>query len=80
MGENAVLFAFSVSERSDWELHEQCGGRLFLQAPLKCVIHVSGSQMSLHTRLHSECAIIYANSAAPQAKTEAPGSLLVITQ
>lgn len=34
------------------------------QAPLNGAVHVSGSQMSLHARLHSKRAIIYANSAA----------------
>lgn len=79
--ENGVLFSFSALV---WALGLGIAGtawrRLFLQAPLNCVIHVSGSQMSLHTRLHSKRAIIYANSAALWGKTEAQGSLLVITQ
>lgn len=39
-----------------------------LQAPLKSVVYVRGSQMSQHTRLPSKCVIIYANSATLQGR------------
>ena len=81
MFENGLVIWFSLSERSVWE---HCGADCSCRdglAPLNCVIHVSGSQMSLHTRLHSKHAIIYANSAAyVREKPKHQALLLLIAQ
>lgn len=71
-----MAYSSNTSALSGWALDERRGEGCSCsdsQAPLNCVIHLSGSQMSLHARLHSKRAIIYANSAALEGITEAPG-------